>query len=158
MRRGRRIKTRTDAFRPNDDQFARLHIALVSCADQVEGASFRGEDDGVALLAFERRNAPHGERTEAAWIACRDNAVGTHHHQRKRAFHAPQRVGNRFGQSMFPRKRNQMHDHFGIAVRLKDRSLALQAAANFLRIDQVAVVRDCDRTFIRLHKNRLSIQ
>ena len=69
-----------------------------------------------------------------------------------------QRVGDRLGQSVFPRKRNQVDDHFGIAVRLKNRSLALQPARTSPAFDQIAVMRHRNRAFIRLHQNRLRVQ
>jgi len=49
-------------------------------------------------------------------------------------------------------------DHFSIAIRLKNRTLALQLTADFRRIHKIAIVRYSDRAFIRLHQNRLSIQ
>src|SRR5579871_1758543 len=51
-----------------------------------------------------------------------------------------------------------MHNHFGIAVGLENRALPLQPAANLQRIHQIAVVRHRNRTFARLHQDRLRVQ
>ena len=81
------------------------------------------------FCAFERGNASHGQRTEAARIARRKNPVRTDHHQRKRAFDAAQRVGHRFRQSLFFGERDQVNDDFGVAVGLEDRALGSPAGA-----------------------------
>ena len=94
----------------------------------------------------------------AAWIAGGEDAVAADHDQRKRAFHAPQRVGNGVGQGLFARERDQMNQNFRVAVGLEDRPLALQLGANRQRIDQVAVVSNRNRPLIRLHHDRLGVQ
>ena len=154
----RSIEARGDAFGPHDHQFARLHLALVGRADQIEGAGLGGEHDRVLLLAFQPRNSSHGQRTEAARIARRKNPVRTEHHQRKRAFHAAQRVGHRVRQGLLFRERDQVHDHFGVAVGLENRSLGLQPMPDFLRIHQVAVVRQRNHALVRLHHDGLSVE
>src|SRR5579859_6924506 len=53
LRRGRGVKTRTDAFGTDDDEFSRLHVAQVIGADEIEGASLGSEHDRVTLLAFD---------------------------------------------------------------------------------------------------------
>jgi hypothetical protein len=103
-----------------------LHVALVDGAEQIEGARLRGENDGVLFLALRARDASHGERAESPRIAGGEDTVAAQHDQRKGAFHPAQRVGDCIRQSLLARERNQMHNHFGIAVGLEDRSLALQ--------------------------------
>ena len=55
---------------------------------------------------------------------------------------AAQRVGHRVRHGLLAGERDQVNDHFGVAGGLEDRSLGLQPLANFLRVDQVAVVRE----------------
>ena len=158
LRGHRRIEARGDAFGSHDHQFARLDLALVGRADQIEGASLGGKYDRVLLLPFEARNSSHGQRTETARIARRKNPIRTEHHQRKRAFDAAQRVGHRVRQSLLFGERDQVNDDFGVAVGLEDRSLGLQAMPNFLRIHQVAVVGQRNHALVRLHHDGLSVE
>src|SRR5579862_9079205 len=51
-----------------------------------------------------------------------------------------------------------MHDHFGIAVGLKDRSLTIESLTNILRVDQIAIVRQRHHAFVRLHHDGLRIE
>ena len=146
------------AFGADDDQFARLHLALVDRADQVEGAGLGGEDDGVGAMRRLARDASHHQRTEAARIARGEDAVGREHHQRKCAFHAAQRVGHGVGQRLLARARNQVDDDFGVAGGLEDGALLLQAGANFQRIGDVAVVRQRDLALVALHHDGLRVE
>ncbi len=81
-----------------------------------------------------------------------------HHDQRKRAFDAAQRVGHGFRQRLLVRLRDQMHDDFGVAGGLENRALALQPCADFMRIDQVAVVRQRDHALVALHQDGLRVE
>ncbi len=124
------IKARRNPLRTDDDQFSRLHIALVSRRRSDRTRRSRKRTRWCpCLLAALRRNPSHRQRPKAARIARRKDPVRTDHHQRERAFHAAQRIGHRFGQRLLFRQRDQMHDHFGIAVGLEDRPLCLPAAA-----------------------------
>ena len=100
------------------------------------------------LSAVGGRDAAHRQRPEAARIARCENAVGTDHHQRKRAFNPPQRIGHRLRQRVLARERDQVQDDFGVAVGLEDRSLTLQPARNLQRIHEVAVVRNGDHPLL----------
>ena len=105
-----------------------------------------------------RRNSAHGQRTKAARVARRENPVGTDHDQRKRAFYPAQRVGDGFRQGVFFRERDQVHDHFSIAVGLKNRTLAVQPLPDILRIHQIAIVRQRHHAFVRLHHDGLGVE
>jgi len=50
LRWRRRVKTRADAFGPNNDQFSRLDVAFVGGAEQIKSAGFRGKHDRILLL------------------------------------------------------------------------------------------------------------
>ncbi len=154
----RRIEAGSDAFRAYDDQFARLDLALIGGANQIEGAGLGSKHDRVLLLAFEARDSSHGQGAEAAGIARGKDAIRTEHDQRKRAFHATQRIGHRVRQSLLFGERDQVNDDFGVTVGLENRSLGLQPMPDFLRIDQVAVVRQRNHAFVRLHHDGLSVE
>src|SRR5215472_11248279 len=68
-------KARRHSFQAHYHQLARLHVALVNGADQVEGAGFRGKDNCVPSRASGARNSSHGERAEAARVARGKHAV-----------------------------------------------------------------------------------
>jgi hypothetical protein len=74
---GKRLD-RPDPGRRNDQHLARLDVALVGRADEIHGARFRTDDDGVA-------EAAERERAEAVRIADGNQAILGQHHQRKRA-------------------------------------------------------------------------
>ena len=57
-------------------------------------------------------------------------------------FHQPQGIGHRLGQSVLPRHRDQVHDHFRIAGGLKDVPAAFEISPKRSSIHQVTVMRD----------------
>ena len=59
---------------------------------------------------------------------------------------------------MFLRERDQVNNHFRIAVSLENRALALQTSANRSGIDEVAVVGNGDCTLVGLHQNGLRVE
>ena len=59
---------------------------------------------------------------------------------------------------MLARLSNQVDDDFGIAAGLENRSLSLHAAANFLGIGQVAIVREGNHALVGLHHDRLRVE
>ncbi len=154
----RRIKARVHAFGSNDDQLTGLDLALVDGADEIEGAGFGGEDDGVGAMCGLAGNASHHQRPEAARIAGGEDAVGREHHQRERALDAAERVGHGIGQRLLARARDEMHNNLGVAGGLEDRSGLLELAAHFQRIDDVAVVRQGDLALVALHHDGLRVE
>src|ERR1017187_1848732 len=87
-RRRRRIKSRADSLRPDDNKFTGLDIAFVDRADQIESASFRSKDHRIFFLTCKSRDAAHGKRPKSARIAGRKDAITANHDERKRAFNA----------------------------------------------------------------------
>ena len=73
-----------DAVFRDHDQFAGEDVADILGAEQVERARLGSEDNGVRTVGV--ANAAHGKRPEAAWIACREDAVAGHHHNRECTF------------------------------------------------------------------------
>ncbi len=74
------------------DQLAGKIVADVFGAEQIEGAGFRSEDDGVgrAMVA----DAADGKRAEAARIARGEDAIAREHDDGECAFKLGERVGN----------------------------------------------------------------
>src|SRR4029077_17875155 len=94
LRRRRRVKTRADAFGPNDNQFAGVDVAFVRCAKQIKSAGCGSKNDRVFFLASQSRDASHGQWTKPARITSGKDTVTADHDQRKRAFHTAQAVGD----------------------------------------------------------------
>ena len=158
LRRRRRIETRADAFGPNDDQFAGFDVAFVGSAKQIKCAGFRGKDDRILLLGSQSRDAAHCQWAKPARIAGSEYTVTADHHQGKRAFHATQAVGDGIWQRLLAGQRDQVNQHFRVAVGLEDRALALQLRANRLRVYQVAIMSNRNRALVGLHHDGLGIQ
>ena len=81
-----------DAVFGDHDQLAGKNVADELGAEQIEGAGFRGEDDGVGAPGI--FHAAHGERAEAARIAGGEDAVARHHDDGECAFDLGERVGD----------------------------------------------------------------
>ena len=100
---------------------------------------------------------PMTQRTEAARIANRIHFIARQQHQRVRAFHLIQRIGNRAGKISRRASRDQMHDHFGVARGLKNRAAMFEPPAHFERVGQVAVVAERDFALIAIDHHRLRV-
>ena len=100
---------------------------------------------------------PRFERTETARIANRVNFIARQQHQRVRAFHLIQRVGNRARKIPRRAARNQMNDHFRVAGGLKNRAAMLEPPPHFDRVRQVAVVRQRDFALVAIDHHRLRV-
>src|SRR6185437_597508 len=117
-----RVKPGAHALWTDDDQFARFHLALVLGSDEIEGACFRGKDDGVAFLESGGGNSAHGEGPKATWIACGKNPIHADHHQGKGAFYTAKSIGHRLGESLLARQCDQMNNDFSVAIGLENRT------------------------------------
>ena len=106
---------------PDHHHLARLDVALVGRADQVERAGLAREHP-AAVEPAER------ERAEAARVARRDQRVGGHHHEAPRAFQARERVDQALLGQLLARAREQLHDHLAVGGRAEDRTAALELA------------------------------
>ena len=118
LRRGRRrIRLhRLQAVPAGDDDLARLDVAHVGGADQVERARLGADHPRVAEPA-------NGQRPEAVRIARADHLVLRHHDERERAAHLGDRVDDGRLGAIFPRPGEQVDDDLGVAVRLEDGAL-----------------------------------
>ena len=142
---------RTQAVRADDQHLARLDVAHVGEADQVEAAGFRGDGPRIA-------EPPERERPEAMRVAHRDQAVFGDQRKRERAG----QLGDRLDQRVFHRSGLrpgvEVQHHFGVAVGLEDRSGSDQAFAHFVGVDDVAVVTDPDLPVHAVDQDRLRIR
>ena len=127
------------------------HVALVGRADQIHRAGFRADHVGVA-------EAAERERAEAVRIADGDQPVLRQHHQRERALHLRHRFDDRVLDAARLRSRVEVQDHFGVAVRLEDRSLLHEIVAQLARVDDVAVVAERDLAVRAVDQDRLRVE
>ena len=137
--------------RPDDQHLAGLDVAHVGRADQIERARFRRHRPGIAETA-ER------QRAEAVRIADGDQAVLGDQRERERAGQLRDRLDDRVLDRSGLRPRIEMEHDFGVAVGLEDRSGAHQPLADFVRVDDVAVVADADLAVHAIDQDRLRVR
>ena len=122
----------------DDQDLARLDVALERGFHKIERARLRRDDVGVA-------EAAETERAKAVRVADRVQRVERQDHERVRALHLHERVGDLILERAGRRARQEVQDHLGVRVRLEDGAVALHVASEGLGIRQVAVVGDRDR-------------
>jgi hypothetical protein len=143
------------ALRADDDHLTRLDVAQVDRANQIEGARFRSEH--VAHAPAGKLHLTEGERAKAVRVASDDDAVVREKHQRECAFQLQQRFAQRARESALARACDQMQDDLSIAGGLKDRPVALQIAAQFGGVGDIAVVRHRKLSLVAGHRKGLRI-
>ena len=144
------------ALGSHDHHLAGFDVVQIDGVDQVERAGFRREH--VAGAAAGHFHLAERERPETMRIARDQDAVLRQKHQRKSAFQLQQRFAQRGGQSLLARPGDQVQDHFGIAVGLKDGSFAFQFPAQFGGVGDVAVVRHRDAALVAVHREGLRVE
>ena len=107
-----------DARAGDAHHFAGLDFADVLGVEQIERASFRGDEPNFAARG-QRKFTEH-KRTEAARIAHGVEFVLRQNEQRVRAFDLIECVAQRAGKIARLRPSDEMHDHFGVAVGLEN--------------------------------------
>ena len=138
---------RTHTFRVDDHDLAGRDLALELRSDEIQRAGFRGEHVRVA-------EAAEDERTEPVRVAHADERLGREHDETERALQRAQ-SGERFaGRGL---TREKMKDDLAIRRGLKKRPGILQLGAQSRRVDQVAVVRDGQRTAHGVGDKRLRV-
>ena len=135
----------------DDQDLAGHDVALVGRADQIHRAGL-GADDVRVAEAAER------QRPEAVRIANRNQPVLRQHDQRKRALHLRDRLDDRVFDAARFRSRVEVQNHFGVAVRLEDRSLLNQLVAQLARVHDVAVVAERDLAVRAVDQDRLRVE
>ena len=145
-----------DAVFSDHDQFAGQNVAHELGAQQVEGAGFAGEDDGVGTVGI--FDAAHGERAEAARIAGGEDAVARHHDDGEGAFDLRERVGDGIDQRAGVGVGDELDDDFGVGCGLEVSAVALEPRAQIAEVDQVAVVRDGDEALGGVDADGLGVE
>ncbi len=156
LRNTARVLAAGDAVFRDHDQFAGKNVADEFGAEQIEGAGFGREDDGVGSAGI--FDAAHGERAEAARIARGKDAVARHHHNRKRAFNLRKRVGDGVDERTCAGVRDELHDDFGVRGGLEVCAVAFEARAHVAQVHQVAIVRDGDEALGGVDANGLRVE
>jgi hypothetical protein len=129
---------------------AGLDVAHVLGLDQVEGAGLRRQDVGVLPPSDHQRAKPVG-------IAHADQLAVGQEHQRVRAGDLAQ-GGDQPGHRIELRDLgHQVDDALGVAGGLEDRASGLEAGAQLVGVDQVAVVGDGDRAARVVEQERLGV-
>src|SRR5450432_3268232 len=126
----------------DEHHLARLDVADVLGADELEGAALGRDDPGDARGLDD---AAEHERPEAHGIAHGDHHVFGQEDERVRTADLRERVGDAVRQIVLPRARDQVDDALGVGGRREDRALGLEALAQLAGVDEVAVVAERDR-------------
>ena len=145
-----REAVRRDALAGQPHDLARLDVALVLRADQVEGAGLGG-DHGRALADAQR------QRADAVGIAGGEDALAGEDHDRVRAADLQQRLRDRPRQGRGLRAGDQVQDHLGVRGRREERAARLERGADLARVDEVAVVAQGQRPAAGGEDDRLGV-
>ena len=145
-----------DAVLGDHDQFAGEDVALVFGAEEVEGAGFRGEDDGVWAVGV--ADAAHGERAETAWIAGGEDAVARHHDDGECALDLGKRVGDGVYERAGAGVGDELDDDLGVGSGLKVSAIAFEAGTDVAEVDEVAVVGDGDEALGGVDADGLGVE
>jgi hypothetical protein len=132
------------------DDLARLHVAHVSRADDVERAGLAGQD-GRALELAEH------QRPDAQRIAHADHARGGERDEAIRALDLPKPVDQPVEQRAVGARGDQVDDDLGVHGGLEDAAALDQFAPEARRIGQVAVMPDGEAAGGELREQRLHV-
>ncbi len=132
------------------NDFARLHLAKVSCADEIERAGLRSKHVGAVHF-------PDRQRTEAVRIAHPDQRIFGQQQKRKGPLNLCQRLGQRIQEVMGLRSRQKVKNDFTVAGGLEDGSLPFEFLTQADGIDQVPVVNERNCSVGAFHNDRLRI-
>ncbi len=91
-------------------------------------------------------------------IAHRDEPIACQQRQRKRALHLFHRLDDGVLDSRRFRPRVKVENHFRVAARLENRSLAHQIVSQLARVHQIAVVAERNLSVIAVDQDRLRIR
>ena len=108
-----------DAGLGNAHHFAGFDFADVLRVEQIEGASFGGDHPGFGS-GFGGGQFSEDQRAKAARIADGVEFVRRENEERIGAFDLIERIAKRAGKVARLRPGDEMHNHFGIAVGLKN--------------------------------------
>ena len=152
-RRRRHRPQRAHAGAVDDEHLARLDVAHVLGADEVEGARLAGDDVHVPL----RREEAEAERADAHRVAHGDDRVLGHEEQRVRALDPGERVGDPVLDGHLFARRDEVDEDLGVGVALEDGPARLELGAELFLVREVAVVADGQRAARVVDGDRLGV-
>ena len=103
--------------------FTRANVTHQLGADDIQCAGFGGEHVGAVLHLAE------GERAEAVRVECADHGVFGHQQVGETAMHRVERFLELVHKGALHRTANQVHQHFGVGVRMEDGAFVFKLAA-----------------------------
>ena len=133
-----------------DDHLARLDIANELGVDQVEGASFRGQDVCIAKLS-------QAEGAETTRVADAVDAVLEEHDQRVCPHHFVERFRHGLRSAGLAGAGKEMQNNFRIAGGLEDVALVLEVAPDGAGVHQIPIMSQGHLALIATHFQGLSI-
>ena len=132
-------------------EFSRLDIAHVVCAEQVESAGFACDAPGLS-------HAGNGKRAESEPVAGDIHRVLADEDQAETPGKFRNRLLDGFAQSIRMSARDFVEQDFGIGRGLENVTVSFHLGAEFVRVGDVAVVRDSKLPPFATHENRLRIR
>src|SRR5260370_22892116 len=136
--------------------FAGCDLADVLGVEQIQSASFRGNEPGIEAAGGSE--FAENERTEAARIAHGVEFVFCEDEKRVRAFDLIEGVTDRAGKIAGLRAGDEMDDNFGVAVGLEDRAAMFELAAPLGGVGEVAVVTEGDLALVAIDHDGLGVE
>src|SRR5260370_26184085 len=136
--------------------FAGFDLADVLGVEQIESASFRGNEPGIEAAGGSE--FAENERTEAARIAHGVEFVLGEDQKRVGAFDFIEPVADWAGKIPGLRAGNEMDDDFGVAVGLENRAAMLELAAPLGGVGEGAVVAEGDFALVAVDHDGLGVE
>ena len=135
---------------PEREYLARLDLALVRGAEDIEGAALRGDDPG-------RAEPPQAQGPEPARVAGGDDPAGQQKNQSVRPAQCAKRLGDHTLYVALPAARDQMQDQFAVHRAAEDRAVGLERIAQFDGVDDVPVMSQRDPADPAIDEQRLNV-
>src|SRR5260370_37827953 len=135
--------------------FAGFDLADVLGVEQIESASFRGNEPGIEAAGGSE--FAENERTEAARIAHGVEFVFCEDEKRVRAFDLIEGVTDRAGTIAGLRAGDEMDADFAVPVGLENRAAMLELAAPLAAVGEVAVVAEGTFPLVAIIHDRLAV-
>ena len=151
---------RAHAVVVDDDDLARLDVAHELGADDVERAGLARQHPGrlaIGLPVLVLIDPPQDQRPHAERVAHADQRLLAQHHQRVRAQHLLQCVGQPVGDAGVEADGDQVDEHLAVGGGLEDAASTHQGAAQAGGVGEVAVVADRQAAELELGIERLHV-
>jgi hypothetical protein len=136
MRRRREGGEGAYAFFVDEHDLAGFDLADVASIDEIEGASFRGENRTAIELSED-------QRTKSPWITNAKKGVGGQGEQSKSALERCEGIEQSVGDVSLLRAGEKMKDDFRVTRRAENRAAVNELLPQDVSVDQVTVVANC---------------